>query len=42
MHAQMMLVLLVAMALGQVLLIYWRKKSFKSYQNVSMFGQCFY
>ncbi|KAH9392532.1 hypothetical protein TYRP_005611 [Tyrophagus putrescentiae] len=38
MHAQMMLVLLVAMALGQVLLIYWRKKSFKSYQNVSMFG----
>lgn len=38
MHAVMLLILIVAMCLAQVLLIYWRKRSFKTYQNVSMFG----
>ena len=38
MHAAMLLILIGAMFLAQVLLIYWRKKSFKTYQNVSMFG----
>jgi len=40
MHAVMLLILIAAMFIAQVLLIFWRKKSFKSYQNVSMFGNC--
>lgn len=40
MHAVMLLILIASMFLAQVLLIYWRKKSFKTYQNVSMFGMC--
>ncbi|XP_027194210.2 E3 ubiquitin ligase RNF121 [Dermatophagoides pteronyssinus] len=38
MHAIMLLILISAMFISQILLIYWRKKHFKSYQNVSMFG----
>ena len=38
MHATMLIILIGSMFLAQVLLIYWRKKSFKTYQNVSMFG----
>ncbi|XP_075585958.1 E3 ubiquitin ligase Rnf121 isoform X2 [Dermatophagoides farinae] len=38
MHAIMLLILIVAMFIAQIILIYWRKKHFKSYQNVSMFG----
>lgn len=38
MHAVMLLILILSMFLAQILLIWWRKKSFKSYQNVSMFG----
>lgn len=38
MHALMLLILIAAIVLAQVVLIYWRKKNFKSYQNVSMFG----
>ena len=41
MHAVMLLILIAAMFVAQVLLIYWRKKSFKTYQNVSMFGMLF-
>lgn len=38
MHAVMLLILIASMFIAQILLIYWRKKSFKTYQNVSMFG----
>ncbi|OTF77571.1 RING finger protein 121-like protein, partial [Euroglyphus maynei] len=38
MHAIMLLILIGAMFITQIILIYWRKKHFKSYQNVSMFG----
>lgn len=38
MHAVMLLILLSAMFIAQLLLIYWRKKDLKSYQNYSMFG----
>lgn len=41
MHAIMLLILISAMFISQILLIYWRKKHFKSYQNVSMFGTYF-
>ena len=39
MHAMMLLILLGSMFVAQILLILWRKKSFKTYQNVSMFGK---
>ena len=42
MHAVMLLILIASMFIAQILLIYWRKKSFKTYQNVSMFGMIFY
>ena len=38
MHAAMLLILITAIIIAQVILIAWRKKSFKSYQNVSMIG----
>jgi RING finger protein 121 len=38
MHALMLLILIIAIILAQIGLIYWRKKSFKTYQNVSMIG----
>lgn len=38
MHAAMLLILISATVLAQILLIFWRRKNFKSYQNVSMFG----
>lgn len=41
MHAVMLLILIAAMFIAQVLLIYWKKKSFKTYQNFSMFGKTF-
>lgn len=40
MHATMLLILIFAILVTQMLLIWWRKKSFKTYQNVSMFGLC--
>ena len=43
MHAMMLLILLGSMFIAQILLILWKKKSFKTYQNASMFGEfvCF-
>ncbi|XP_054159357.1 E3 ubiquitin ligase RNF121-like [Oppia nitens] len=41
MHALMLLILIAAIVVAQVVLIYWRKKSPKSYQNVSMIGMWF-
>lgn len=37
-HAAMLLILLAAIALAQVALIAWKRRHYKSYQNVSMFG----
>ncbi|CAG2164977.1 unnamed protein product [Oppiella nova] len=41
MHALMLLILIGAIVLAQIGLIYWRKRSFKTYQNVSMIGMWF-
>jgi len=38
MHAAMLLILIAAIAVAQVILITWKKKAPKNYQNVSMFG----
>lgn len=38
MHAMMLLILIAAILIAQAGLIWWRKKSLKTYQNVSMFG----
>lgn len=38
MHASMILILIGAIILTQVILIAWKKKHQKSYQNASMFG----
>ncbi|RWS30579.1 RING finger protein 121-like protein [Leptotrombidium deliense] len=38
MHATMLLILILFIVLAQIILIAWKKKHQKSYQNVSMFG----
>lgn len=38
MHAEMVLILLVSLLVGQCLLVFWKKHHFRSYQLVSMFA----
>jgi hypothetical protein len=38
MHAEMMLILMVTMVVGQVVLVVWRTHHFKSYQTVTLIG----
>ena len=38
MHAMMLLILIVAIFVAQIILIAWKKKAPKNFQNVSMFG----
>ena len=37
MHAAMLLILVLAIALAQVLIIFWKRKHFKSYQTTTTF-----
>lgn len=38
MHAMMLLILIIAIFVAQIILIAWKKKAPKNFQNVSMFG----
>merc|ERR1711860_475504 len=38
MHAQMLMILMVTVLVAQVVLVEWRKRHFRSYQSVTLFG----